>query len=79
MDVGVLAIAAVALLFAVLFATRSARRRAERRTAARRARARQLRRRRVPEVSANVRGLATETPDLWAEEVEAPRPKGRAA
>jgi hypothetical protein len=79
MDVGVLGIAAIALLFSVLLAIGAARRRAERRTAARRARARHLRRRRVPEVSANVRGLATETSDLWAEEVEASPHKGRAA
>lgn len=47
-----------------------ARRRAARREAEARERAR-ARRQRVPLVSANVRGQATQRPDIWREETEA--------
>jgi hypothetical protein len=70
------------VLFVVLVAVRVLRRRAARKAADQRARVRRTRRRPVPVVSANVRGLATEATqatDLWAEEMEASGRRGRAA
>jgi hypothetical protein len=72
MEVDVLSIAALLMLLAALCAAGSARRRAARRREQDRQRA-LARRRNVPVVSANVRGLPPNASDLWAEEGEARR------
>jgi hypothetical protein len=72
MEVDVSSIAALLMLIAALCAAGSARRRAARRREEDRQRA-LARRRNVPVVSANVRGLPPNAPDLWAEEGEARR------
>jgi hypothetical protein len=69
MDVGVLSILAVAGLVVVCAAVGVARRRSAREAAQTRARHRS-RRRHVPEVSANVRGLPAPPEDLWSRESE---------
>lgn len=69
MDVGLLSIVVVAGLAAVAGAVRVARRRSAREAAQARARHRS-RRRHVPEVSANVRGLPAPPEDLWSRESE---------
>jgi len=74
MDVDPFSLAALLLLLASLGAARAARRRAARRLAEERARAR-ARRRSVPEVSANVRGLSTDSTDLWADERRSKSPR----
>jgi len=76
--VNALLIAAAILLLAVWGAVVLARRRAARRAAEREARAR-ARRRKVPDVSANVRGLPGNDADLWAQETQVASRKGRAA
>lgn len=77
MEVDAFSIAALALLLASFLAARAARRRAARRVEEARARAR-ARRRRVPVVSANVRGLPSGEQDLWAEERDPKARQGRA-
>jgi len=77
-DVNVQLIAAGLLLLAVWGAIVLARRRAARRAADREARAR-ARRRKVPVVSANVRGLPGNETDLWVQETQASSRDGRAA
>jgi len=72
MEVDVSSIAALLMLLAALCAAGSARRRAARRREQDRQRA-LARRRNVPVVSANVRGLPPNASDLWAEEGEARR------
>lgn len=76
MEVDAFSIAALALLLVSFLAARVARRRAARRIEDARARARS-RRRKVPVVSANVRGLPSGDKDLWAEEREAKARQGR--
>jgi flagellar biosynthesis/type III secretory pathway M-ring protein FliF/YscJ len=78
MDVSALAIAALLLLVVALGAASVIRRRAARRAEQQRARAR-ARRRRVPAVSANVRGLAPAETDLWAEETNLAERRDRVA
>ena len=77
MEVDAFSFAALALLLVSFLAARAARRRAARRLEEARARARS-RRRRVPVVSANVRGLPSGDKDLWVEEREAKARQGRA-
>ena len=72
MEVDASSIAALLVLLVALRAAGSARRRAARRRAQERQRA-LAGRRKVPVVSANVRGLPSTTTDLWAEEGEARR------
>jgi hypothetical protein len=72
MEVDASSIAALIMLLVALCAAGSARRRAARRREEDRQRAR-ARRRSVPVVSANVRGLPPNAADLWAEEGEARR------
>jgi len=72
MEVDASSIAALLMLLAALCAAGSARRRAARRREEDRQRA-LARRRNVPVVSANVRGLPPNASDLWAEEGEARR------
>jgi hypothetical protein len=67
MDVGALSMATLLALVAAWGWVIAARRRAARRAAEMRARQR-ARRRRIPTVSANVRGLPGEQQDLWARE-----------
>jgi len=74
MDASILA---VVLLFAAWGAVRTARRRAARRAAEAEERAR-ARRRRVPEVSANLRGQARAN-DLWDQQAAADADTGHAA
>jgi hypothetical protein len=76
-DVNALLSAAVVLLLAIWGAAMLARRRAARRAAAREARVR-ARRRKVPVVSANVRGLPGNETDLWVQETQAASRDGRA-
>jgi hypothetical protein len=76
MDVDAFSLAALLLLLASLAAAWAARRRAARRLALERARARG-RRRRVPDVSANVRGLPNAARDLWTDERESQSDAGR--
>jgi hypothetical protein len=76
MEVDVSSIAALLVLLAALCAAGSARRRTARRREEDRQRAR-ARRREVPVVSANVRGLPPTATDLWAEEGEARRQQRR--
>lgn len=78
MEVNALTLTALLLLVAALCAASVTRRRAARRAEEERARAR-ARRRRVPVVSANVRGLPSGVTDLWAEETDAPQSKNRVA
>jgi hypothetical protein len=78
MEVDALTIAALLLLVVVLCAANLVRRRALRRAEEVRARAR-ARRRRVPAVSANVRGQPSGGTDLWAENANAPARKNRVA
>jgi len=78
MEVDAFSMAALLLLLAALGAASAARRRRARRREAERARAR-ARRRKVPDVSANVRGLATGADNLWDDESNARSRKGRAA
>jgi phage protein D len=78
MEVDALSIAALLLLVGSLVAAGSARRRAARRRAEKQARAR-ARRRKVPVVSANVRGLPSGEPDLWVDDRNSTPRKGRAA
>jgi phage protein D len=78
MDVDAFSIAALLLLIGSFVAAGAARRRAARRRAEELARAR-ARRRKVPVVSANVRGLASGEPDLWADDRNSTPRKGRAA
>jgi hypothetical protein len=72
MEVDASSIAALLMLLAALCAAGSARRRAVRRREEDRERA-LARRRNVPVVSANVRGLPPNATDLWAEEGESRR------
>jgi len=72
MEVDASSIAALLMLLAALCAAGSARRRAARRREEDRQRA-LARRRNVPVVSANVRGLPPNASDLWAEDGEARR------
>jgi hypothetical protein len=67
MEVDAFSIAALLALLGALYAAGAMRRRAARRREEERARAR-ARRRKVPVVSANVRGLPAGESDLWAEE-----------
>jgi hypothetical protein len=76
MEVDASSVAALLVLLAALYAAGSARRRAARRREEDRQRAR-ARRRAVPVVSANVRGLPPDATDLWAAEDEARRQKQR--
>jgi hypothetical protein len=69
MEVGALSMAALLALAAAWAWVIAARRRAARRAAEARARQR-ARRRRIPAVSANVRGLPGEQVDLWLRETE---------
>jgi hypothetical protein len=69
MDVGALSMAALLALAAAWAWVVAARRRAARRAAEVRAR-KLARRRRIPAVSANVRGLPGEQTDLWLRETE---------
>jgi hypothetical protein len=78
MDVGALSIAALLALVVAWGWVVITRRRAARLAAEARAR-RRIRRRRVPAVSANVRGLPGEEPDLWVRETEGASRDGRAA
>jgi hypothetical protein len=78
MEVDAFSIAALLLLVGSLVAAGAARRRAERRRAEERARAR-ARRRKVPVVSANVRGLPSGESDLWVDDRHSTPRKGRAA
>jgi hypothetical protein len=78
MEVDAFSIAALLLLVGSLVAAGAARRRAARRRAEEIARAR-ARRRKVPVVSANVRGLPSGEPDLWVDERNPTPRKGRAA
>jgi hypothetical protein len=73
-----LLIAAAILLLAIWCAVVLARRRAARRAAEREARAR-ARRRKVPVVSANVRGLHEDETDLWVQETQVASREGRVA
>ena len=76
MEVDASSIAALLVLLAALGAAGSARRRAARRREEDRQRAR-ARRREVPVVSANVRGLPPAATDLWAAEDGARRQEER--
>jgi hypothetical protein len=76
MEVDASSIAALCVLLAALCVAGSARRRADRRREEDRQRA-LARRRNVPVVSANVRGLPPAATDLWAEEGEAARRQDR--
>ena len=76
MEVDASSIAALLVLLAALCAAGSARRRAARRRVEDRQRA-LARRRNVPVVSANVRGLPSAATDLWAEQGEAARRQDR--
>ena len=76
MEVDASSIAALLVLLAALCAAGSARRRAARRREEDRQRA-LARRRKVPVVSANVRGLPPAATDLWAAEGEAARRQDR--
>jgi hypothetical protein len=76
MEVDASSIAALCVLLAALCVAGSARRRAARRREEDRQRA-LARRRNVPVVSANVRGLPPAATDLWAEEGEAARRQDR--
>ena len=78
MDVDPFSLAALLLLLASFGAARAARRRAARRLAEERARAR-ARRRSVPDVSANVRGLPAGSTDLWADERRSKTPPARSS
>jgi phage protein D len=78
MEVDGLTVAALLLLVASLGMAGVMRRRAARRREEERARAR-ARRRKVPVVSANVRGLPSGATDLWTEETVASTRKGRVA
>ena len=71
-------IAMGAVLLAAWLGIAVARRRAAQRAADARARAR-ARRIRVPLVSANVRGQATDRPDIWRDELDAASRDERAA
>jgi hypothetical protein len=76
MEVDASSIAALLVLLAAFCVAGSARRRAARRREEDRQRA-LARRRNVPVVSANVRGLPPAATDLWAEEGEAARRQDR--
>jgi len=76
MEVDASSIAALLVLLAAFCVAGSARRRAARRREEDRQRA-LARRRNVPVVSANVRGLPRAATDLWAEEGEAARRQDR--
>ena len=76
MGVDTWTIAALVLLIATLCTTGLRRRRAARRLEEERARLR-ARRRRVPVVSANLRGLPPGETDLWAEEASLPPERER--
>jgi hypothetical protein len=78
MEVDAFSIAALLLLVGSLVTAGAARRRAARRRAQEQARAR-ARRRKVPVVSANVRGLPSGESDLWADDRNSTPRKGRAA
>ena len=78
MEVDAFSIAALLALLCALYAAGAMRRRAARRRAEARARAR-ARRRKVPVVSANVRGLPAAATDLWAEEADGRSRKERVA
>ncbi len=78
MEVDAFSIAALLLLIGSFVAAGAARRRAARRRLEELARAR-ARRRKVPVVSANVRGLPSGEDDLWVDDRKPPSRKGRAA
>ncbi len=78
MEVDAFSIAALLLLVGSLVAAAASRRRAARRRAEEMARAR-ARRRKVPVVSANVRGLPSGESDLWVDDRNPTPRKGRAA
>ncbi len=76
MEVDAFSTAALLLLLAALASSSAGRKRAARRREAERARAR-ARRPRVPEVSANVRGLPRGPDNLWDDESNAGSRRGR--